>query len=79
MDDKPVKSGAKRQASRGVRFRTEKQVSEEFGLSPKTLQRWRLLGIGPRYFKLQNRAVRYDVADLERWIQSSHSGGRTAL
>ena len=71
------------------RFLNEQEVSELLGIGVATLQRWRLLGAGPRYRKFgpekkikrkgtdgkqsiitANGAVRYDVSDIERWVES---------
>jgi predicted DNA-binding transcriptional regulator AlpA len=38
------------------------------GLSESTLNKWRLTGDGPRYFKF-GRAVRYRIADLDDWAE----------
>jgi hypothetical protein len=38
-------------------------------LSPRTLEKFRVLGGGPRYKKLGAR-VRYSVGDLRAWLQS---------
>ena len=32
-----------------------------------TLSNWRLRNVGPSYFKIEH-AVRYDLEDLNRWI-----------
>jgi predicted DNA-binding transcriptional regulator AlpA len=55
-------------------FLDRSQVAEMLGLSVKTLDRWALLGIGPRFRRL-GRAVRYDLADVEAFIQKSPIGG----
>jgi predicted DNA-binding transcriptional regulator AlpA len=59
------------------RFLNEKELGPMLGVRVKTLQRWRLLGVGPKYKKLRG-SVRYDAADVEAWIQSSPSGGEVA-
>ena len=50
------------------------QTVDQFGaaahvgvVSPKTLENWRGLGIGPRYLKLGGR-VAYRIADLDAWL-----------
>jgi predicted DNA-binding transcriptional regulator AlpA len=47
---------------------TECEASAALGLSVRTLQKWRLCGRGPRFLKLGS-AVRYDPADLDRFIE----------
>lgn len=42
---------------------------EQMGIaSRRTLQGWRLLGRGPRYYKLTNGMVRYRWSDIETWL-----------
>ncbi|MCM2479175.1 helix-turn-helix domain-containing protein [Serpentinimonas maccroryi] len=51
------------------RVLTEIELAQRWGVSPKTLQRWRSEGRGPRYLKLSKR-VSYPldaVADFERY------------
>lgn len=50
------------------RLVTERDASEILGVSMRTLQKWRLQGNGPRFVKL-GHAVRYDVKDLEAYIE----------
>ena len=38
-------------------------------ISKRTLQSWRLRGVGPPYIKC-GRSVRYDVTELYRWLES---------
>ena len=56
------------------RFLSEREVSDLTGLSVKTLQRWRLLNMGPPYRKFGG-AVRYGEADVSKWIASTPLGG----
>ena len=44
----------------------ELEVAELLGLSPRTLQNWRLNGEGPPFGKF-GRSVRYSVATVEAW------------
>jgi excisionase family DNA binding protein len=61
---------------------TQDEAAEYLRVSPRTLERWRLLGIGPRYVKLGGRKVACRLADLDAWINSqlrsstSDAGGR---
>jgi excisionase family DNA binding protein len=50
------------------RLVTERDAAELLGVSVRTLQKWRLQGNGPRFVKL-GHAVRYDVKDLEAYIE----------
>ena len=47
------------------------QVADRYGLSPRTIEEWRVTGFGPRFTKFGPRgAVRYALADLETWEAS---------
>lgn len=48
----------------------QQQVAERWGLSPKTLERWRVLGIGPCYLKLCGKIV-YRLEDIEDFERQS--------
>jgi predicted DNA-binding transcriptional regulator AlpA len=48
----------------GARRLTEREVAERFGLSRRTLQQWRIRGVGPKYLKL-GASVRYALDDIE--------------
>ena len=56
------------------RFICEAEVASIYGIPVKTLQNWRVFGRGPIYRKFGN-SVRYDIADLETWIQGLPTGG----
>jgi predicted DNA-binding transcriptional regulator AlpA len=47
----------------------QRDAAKRLLLSPRTLERLRLSGTGPRYCKL-GRRVAYREADLEAWITS---------
>ena len=46
---------------------TEQELSLRWQISVKTLQRWRGLQTGPKFTKLQNRAVRYHLDDIKAY------------
>ena len=48
----------------GVAHLTQWDVSRRWRLSPRTLERWRYLGIGLPYLKLGGRVL-YRLADVE--------------
>ncbi len=45
----------------------EKYTAKYLGLSPRTLQCWRLQGTGPNYIKM-GRSVRYSLSDCKEFI-----------
>lgn len=49
---------------------TPPQVAERLAVTVDTLRVWRWAGRGPRYVKVQ-RAVRYNEADIERYIREN--------
>jgi hypothetical protein len=42
----------------------QKQLAARWGISPKTLERWRWLGQGPKFLKLGGR-IAYRLEDIE--------------
>ncbi|EIC23784.1 helix-turn-helix transcriptional regulator [Thiorhodovibrio frisius] len=46
---------------------SETQAALYLGVSPRTLQAWRVRGTGPQFVKL-GRSVRYDRAALDAFI-----------
>jgi predicted DNA-binding transcriptional regulator AlpA len=63
------------------RLLTTKQAAVYLGsMSPRSLERWRLLGEGPRYLKIgagKRAAVRYLSSDLDAWLEA-HAYNSTA-
>jgi hypothetical protein len=47
-------------------FLSQKELARRWGLSPRTLERWRWIGSGPRFLKLGSR-VSYRLSDIERF------------
>jgi predicted DNA-binding transcriptional regulator AlpA len=45
-------------------FLNQHELSQRWGISPRTLERWRWLGEGPRFLKLGGRVV-YRLEDIE--------------
>jgi predicted DNA-binding transcriptional regulator AlpA len=56
------------------RFFSEKELQILLGVTVKTIQRWRMLGIGPPYRKLCG-SVRYGLSEVEAWIAAQPTGG----
>ena len=49
------------------RLLTENDVADLLNLSVRTLQQWRVSGVGPRFIKI-GRAVRYRRPDIDAWV-----------
>lgn len=49
-------------------LRDEKAAAKILGCNVKTLRNWRVLGKGPRFFKLGQRMVRYSDFHLAAFI-----------
>ena len=47
-----------------IRHLNQIDLSRRWSLSPRTLERWRWLGVGPRYLKIVGRVV-YRLEDIE--------------
>lgn len=52
---------------RALTFLTEKQVADLICQSVRTLQKWRVTGQGPAFYKF-GQSVRYSLADVQVWI-----------
>ena len=46
----------------------EHTAAEKLGVSVRTLQRWRVQGVGPRFLKLGRKLVAYTEADLTAYL-----------
>ena len=66
MDDDATRAA---NAKKGSPFLSTKQAAHYIGLSPRTLERMRRTGEGPRYRK-HGRYVRYHIAELDVWSDS---------
>ncbi len=49
-----------------VRHLNQVELSRRWSISPRTLERWRWLGQGPRYLKIGGRVV-YRLEDIEAY------------
>jgi predicted DNA-binding transcriptional regulator AlpA len=45
-----------------------RQAAARLGLSKSTLDKMRSRGVGPKFIKSTDRAVRYDPVDLDAWV-----------
>ena len=64
--------------SRHRRFLAPQEAADYLGINFRTLERWRLEGSGPAFCKLP-RLVRYDVSELDRWMQSRRRSSTSDL
>nr|ART39205.1 H120 [uncultured bacterium] len=60
---------ATQQPAQPVRYLTNDEAAEFLRLSPRTLEKQRVIGGGPRFRKF-GRRVMYAVADLETWADA---------
>lgn len=63
MDDEIVRAA---NAKKGSPFLNTAQAAHYVGLSPRTLEKMRTAGGGPR-FRKHGRYVRYHIEDLDEW------------
>lgn len=49
----------------------ESSAADFLGISPRTLQNWRVRGGGPPYVKVAGKTVRYRFRDLLAWIEGN--------
>ena len=49
---------------------TQNDLSERWHLSPRTLERWRWEGIGPKFLKIGGRIL-YRIEDIEAYEEES--------
>jgi hypothetical protein len=48
---------------------TEQGLQERYFIPPRTAQRWRSSGDGPRWIRLGRRRILYRVRDVEDWLR----------
>jgi hypothetical protein len=50
-------------------FVDENRGAKHLGVSPRTMQRWRMTGTGPRWFRI-GRLAKYRIPDLTAWAEA---------
>jgi len=50
-----------------VTLATPEQAAKFLGLTPYLLRKWRETGEGPKWARLTQRTVRYEMAELAKW------------
>ena len=63
---------------RGLRHLHQTELAVRWGLSPRTLERWRWLGQGPVFLKLGGSVV-YRLEDVEAFEAQQARASRAAL
>jgi hypothetical protein len=53
---------------RDAEYRDEDGLHEPYLIPPRTTQRWRASGDGPRFVRLGPRRVVYRITDIEAWL-----------
>jgi hypothetical protein len=48
---------------------TEHGLQERYLIPPRTAQRWRSSGAGPKWIRLGPRRILYRVSDVEEWLR----------
>ena len=48
----------------------EGQTAKYLGISVRTLRNWRWSGKGPEYCALSGRLIRYELSQVQAWVQS---------
>lgn len=65
-----VSATAKRVAAPAPLLLNVREAAARLGLSKSTLDKMRCAGKGPQFVKSTDRAVRYDKADLDAWVDA---------
>lgn len=56
-----------------------KEVAEQLGVEPETLDRWRSSGCGPNWLKLGEDGIRYIDDDVLRWVEQQARSSNPVL
>ena len=51
------------------------EAAQYVGLSASSLEKMRSLGTGPRFVRLTERAIGYDIRDLDAWLDGQRNQG----
>jgi len=49
---------------------TEQQAASLLNVNPRTMQKWRIQGGGPRFVRMSRRCIRYWPKDIRDWVQN---------
>lgn len=56
---------------------TPKEAAAFLKVSEKTLEGWRSAEVGPQFYRMGSRRVRYFKSDLEAWVKSKEADKTT--
>ncbi len=57
----------------------EIQAAEMLSIDRRTLQKWRIEGLGPKFVRLSKKCVRYSLKDISKWIDDRTFGSTTEV
>ena len=57
-----------------IRHLSARELATRWGLKPRTLERWRSIGHGPRFLRLGGK-VAYRLEDIEAYEQTHYFSG----
>jgi hypothetical protein len=49
-------------------YLTGKELNDRYNIPPRTAQRWRVSGCGPRFVRAGPRRILYRLSDVEAWL-----------
>jgi len=58
---------------------TEQQAAAFLNVNPRTLQKWRVEGGGPRFVRMSRRCIRYWPKDIREWAQNRRKSSTSEL
>jgi predicted DNA-binding transcriptional regulator AlpA len=61
-----------------VRVISENEAAARLSLSRRCLQEYRLRGTGPKFIRLGDRRIGYDLQDLADWISERRAASNSA-
>ncbi|MGD0635403.1 MAG: helix-turn-helix domain-containing protein [Beijerinckiaceae bacterium] len=57
-------------SSENDRYLSEDEFCEQFKIAPRTAQRWRQTGDGPKWVRIGKRFIRYRQGDAREWVKA---------
>jgi hypothetical protein len=56
----------------------EDEASKFLGVGRSSMQRWRYIGIGPKFVRVSKRRLGYRLSDLEAYLREREEAGEPA-